>query len=28
MFGFQKEPMFDVGETERAVMDKAPEVKF
>lgn len=28
MFGFKQEPMFDVGETERAVMDKAPEIKF
>jgi LemA protein len=28
MFGFKTEPMFDLGMTERAVMDKAPEVKF
>lgn len=28
MFGFKAEPMFDLGATERAVMDKAPEVKF
>lgn len=28
MFGFKVEPMFDVGDTERKVMDKAPEVKF
>ena len=28
MFGFKTEPMFDLGATERAVMDKAPEVKF
>ena len=28
MFGFQKEPMFEVSSTERANMDKAPEVKF
>ena len=28
MFGFQKEPMFEVSNTERATMDKAPEVKF
>ena len=28
MFGFHKEPLFDVGETERANMDKAPEIKF
>lgn len=28
MFGFKKEPMFEVSSTERATMDKAPEVKF
>ena len=28
MFGFKEEPMFDVGDAERKVMDKAPEVKF
>ncbi|MCR5394311.1 MAG: LemA family protein [Bacteroidales bacterium] len=28
MFGFHKEPMFEVSNTERATMDKAPEVKF
>ncbi|WP_080904133.1 LemA family protein [Parabacteroides sp. Marseille-P3160] len=28
MFGFKREPMFDVGENQRAVLDKAPEVKF
>uniref|UniRef100_A0AB33JMJ8 LemA family protein n=1 Tax=Prevotella sp. GTC17262 TaxID=3236797 RepID=A0AB33JMJ8_9BACT len=28
MFGFQKEPMFEVPQEERAVLDKAPEVKF
>lgn len=28
MFGFKKEPMFEVSATERANMDKAPEVKF
>uniref|UniRef100_A0AB33INK3 LemA family protein n=1 Tax=Prevotella sp. GTC17253 TaxID=3236793 RepID=A0AB33INK3_9BACT len=28
MFGFQKEPMFEVLQEERAVLDKAPEVKF
>jgi LemA protein len=28
MFGFKTEPMFDVGEAQRAVMDVAPEVKF
>jgi LemA protein len=28
MFGFKTEPMFDVGEAQRAVMDIAPEVKF
>jgi LemA protein len=27
MFGFRKEPMFDVG-ADRASMDKAPEIKF
>ncbi|MBQ5679999.1 MAG: LemA family protein [Bacteroidaceae bacterium] len=28
MFGFHKEPLFDVGEAERVVLDKAPEIKF
>ena len=28
MFGFKQEPMFDVGEAQRIVMDKAPEIKF
>jgi LemA protein len=28
MFGFKTEPMFDLGVTERANLDKAPEVKF
>ena len=28
MFGFKKEPLFDVGETDRATLDKAPEIKF
>lgn len=28
MFGFQKEPMFEVAPEERVVLDKAPEIKF
>ena len=28
MFGFHKEPMFEVPEEERAAVQKAPEVKF
>ena len=28
MFGFHKEPLFDVGEAERANMDKEPEIQF
>ena len=28
MFGFHTEPLFDVGEAERVVLDKAPEIKF
>ena len=28
MFGFQKEPMFEVPKEERASMDKAPEIQF
>lgn len=28
MFGFGKEPMFEVPKEERAVYDKAPEIKF
>ena len=28
LFGFHKEPLFDVGEAERASLDKAPEISF
>lgn len=28
MFGFQKEPMFEIPQEERAALDKAPEIKF
>ncbi|MBP3838613.1 MAG: LemA family protein [Prevotella sp.] len=28
MFGFQKEPMFEVSTEERQQLDKAPEIKF
>lgn len=28
MFGFKKEPMFEVPQEKRAVYDKAPEIKF
>jgi LemA protein len=28
LFGFQKEPMFEVPQEQRAEMDKAPEIKF
>lgn len=28
MFGFKTEQMFDVGEVQREILDKAPEVKF
>ncbi|MDX1652109.1 MAG: LemA family protein [Brumimicrobium sp.] len=28
MFGFKEEPMFEIGESQREVMDKAPEIKF
>ena len=28
MFNFRRETMFDVGETQREVLDKAPEIKF
>lgn len=28
MFGFHTEPMFEVPETERAAINKAPEIKF
>lgn len=28
MFGFQKEPMFEIPQEERAILDKAPEIKF
>ncbi|MEE1093207.1 MAG: LemA family protein [Prevotella sp.] len=28
MFGFNKEPMFEIPQEQRAVMDKAPEIKF
>ena len=28
MFGFQKEPMFEIPREERAAVEKAPEIKF
>lgn len=28
MFGFKRETMFDVGDDQRAVLDKAPDIKF
>jgi len=28
MFGFKKQMMFDLGDSEREVLQKAPEVKF
>ena len=28
MFGFQKEPMFEIPQAERATLDKAPEINF
>ncbi len=28
MFGFQKEPMFEVPQTERAAMEQAPQISF
>lgn len=28
LFGFQKEPMFEIPQEDRAEMDKAPEIKF
>jgi len=28
MFGFHKEPMYEVAATERAAMEKAPDIKF
>jgi LemA protein len=28
MFGFKKEPMFEIAQEERATMEKAPEIKF
>lgn len=28
MFGFKKEPMFEIPQEERATYDKAPEIKF
>lgn len=28
MFGFHKEPMFEIPQSERAILDKAPEIKF
>ncbi|MCI6804614.1 MAG: LemA family protein, partial [Prevotella sp.] len=28
MFGFHKEPMFEIPSEERAAYDKAPEIKF
>jgi LemA protein len=28
MFGFHKEPMFEIPSAERATMDKAPDIQF
>lgn len=28
MFGFHREPMFEVSQADRATLDKAPEIKF
>jgi len=28
MFGFKKEPMFEIPQEDRAEFDKAPDVKF
>lgn len=28
MFGFKQEPMFDLGDAQRVVMDKAPDISF
>ena len=28
MFGFKKEPMFDLGEQQRQVLDQAPQINF
>jgi LemA protein len=28
MFGFKEEPMFDLGDSKRQEMDKAPDIKF
>lgn len=28
MFGFQREPMFEIPQSDRAALDKAPEIKF
>jgi LemA protein len=28
IFGFKEEPMFDLGDTQRQKMDKAPDIKF
>ena len=28
MFGFHAEPLFDVGEAERTILNKAPEIQF
>lgn len=28
MFGFHREPMFEIPQADRAAMDKAPEIKF
>lgn len=28
MFGFRREPMFEIPQADRAAMDKAPEIKF
>ena len=28
IFGFKKEPMFEIPATDRATLDKAPEINF
>jgi LemA protein len=28
MFGFKEQPYFDLGSTQREVLDKAPEINF
>jgi LemA protein len=28
MFGFKKEPMFEIPQEDRATIEKAPEIKF